>query len=120
VLDNEADEVFRQTLEIGVLGSCRDEVRSQLGVNCRGTGRVQDRLLFKERGEQVEESPLTLVEILSRNHGGGPDGHTSRPPRVRGVLLVPAVQRMGACNGGAVSRFGVFDMLGPLISFVEG
>jgi hypothetical protein len=30
--------------------------------------------LFKERGEQVEESPLTLVEILSRDHGATPFG----------------------------------------------
>jgi hypothetical protein len=29
---------------------------------------------FKERGEQVEESPLTLVEILSRDHGATPLG----------------------------------------------
>jgi hypothetical protein len=30
--------------------------------------------LFKERGQQVEESPLTLVEMLSRNHGATPWG----------------------------------------------
>jgi hypothetical protein len=28
--------------------------------------------LFNERGEQVEESPLALVEILSPNHGATP------------------------------------------------
>ena len=48
------------------------------GVHRGGIGRVQERLLFKERGEQVEESPLTLVEILSRDHGATPLG--SRQP----------------------------------------
>src|ERR1700694_3152755 len=67
-----------QTLEVAVRGACRNEVYSQPGVHCGGTGRVQERLLFKERGEQVEESPLTLVEILSRDHGATPFG--SRQP----------------------------------------
>jgi hypothetical protein len=50
------------------------------GVDRGGTGRVQDRLMFNERGEQVEESPLTLVEILSPNHGATPWGRASCPP----------------------------------------
>jgi len=61
-------------------GSGRDEVGSQLGIDRGGTRHVQDRPLFKERGEQVEESPLTLVEMLSRNHGATPWGS---PPAVR-------------------------------------
>ena len=66
MLDDEADEMLGQTLEVAVRGSCRNEVHSQLGVHRGGTGRAQERPLFKERGEQDEESPLTLVEILSR------------------------------------------------------
>jgi hypothetical protein len=42
--------------------------------------------LFEKRGEQVEESPLTLVEMLSRDHGATPLESPSCPP-VRGVLL---------------------------------
>ena len=56
-----------QTLEVAVRGACRNDVPSQPTVHDSGTGRVHERLLFKERGEQVEESPLTLVEMLSRN-----------------------------------------------------
>jgi len=67
VLDDEADEVFSQTLEIAIRGSRRDEVHSQLGVDRGGTGRVQGRLLFNERGEQVEESPRFRV-ILGLLH----------------------------------------------------
>ena len=33
-------------------------------------------LLFKECGEQVEELPLTLVEMLSRDHGATPLGRS--------------------------------------------
>ena len=69
MLDDEADEVLGQTLEVAVRGSCRNEVHSQPGVHRGGTGRVHERLLFKERGEQVEESPLRFVEMLSRDHG---------------------------------------------------
>ena len=36
--------------------------------------RVHERLLFKECGEQVEELPLTLVEMLSSDHGATPLG----------------------------------------------
>src|ERR1700682_3447081 len=61
--------MLSQALKVAIRGSRRDEVHSQLRVDRGGTGRVQDRLLSNERGEQVEESPLTLVEILSRNHG---------------------------------------------------
>jgi hypothetical protein len=69
VLDDQADEMLSQALKVAIHGSRRDEVHSQLRVDHGGIGGVQDRLLFNERGEQVEESPLTLVEILSRNRG---------------------------------------------------
>ena len=80
------------------MAGMRNEVRSQLAVDRGGTGRIQDRLLFTERGEQVEESPLTFVEILSRNHEGNALGV---PPagflQYRGVLLSPTGRRIRAC-----------------------
>ena len=54
MLDDEADEMLGQTLEIAVCGSCRNEVHSQLGVHRSGTGRVQERLLFKERAVRLQ------------------------------------------------------------------
>jgi hypothetical protein len=63
-----------QTLEVPVRGACRNEVPSQPGVHRSGTGRVQDGLLFNERSEQVEELPLTVVDMLSRDHGATPVG----------------------------------------------
>ena len=78
MLDHEADEMLDQILEVAVRGACRNEVPSQPGVHRGGTGRVQEWLLFKERGQQLEELPLTLVEILSRDHGATPLG--SRQP----------------------------------------
>ena len=57
VLDHEADEMLGQTLEVAVRGACGNEFHSQPGVHRGGTGRVQERLLFKERGEQVRSCP---------------------------------------------------------------
>jgi GNAT superfamily N-acetyltransferase len=61
MLDDKADEMLGQTLEVAVSGSCRNEVHSQLRIDGGGTGRGQERPLFKERSEQVEESALSLA-----------------------------------------------------------
>jgi hypothetical protein len=66
--------MLSQTLEVPVRGACRHEVPSQPGVHRSSTGRVQEGLILNEHSEQVEELPLTLVEMLSRDHGATPLG----------------------------------------------
>ena len=82
-----------------------------------GTARLQDWLLFIECSEQVEESPLTIVEILSRNHEATPWGlrqlaasSTRRsslahcPANSRGWNVRP-IKEVSVAEQGSVSRW---------------